>query len=221
MTVNRTKAVVAIKGGHEAKTLKEEADDTGVDDDKVASRGRSRPTKTTTVPDAANVDNDRATNGRRRCPTTVTDAAGVDNDEVASGGRHRPTTATTVADVANVDDNKVTNGIAGGTPREDPADGTPRKKARSGEAAVNRTKAVAAIKGGREAESLKEEADDAGIDDDKVTSGGRRRPTTATTVAAVANVNDDKATNGGRHCPTTVTDPAPSHHNRCRRGQRR
>ena len=38
--------------------------------------------------------------------------------------------------------------IAGSTPREDPTDRTPRKKARSGEAAVDRTKAVAAIKGG-------------------------------------------------------------------------
>ena len=62
--------------------------------------------------------------------------------------------------------------IAGSTPREDPADGTPRKKARSGEAAVDCTKAVAAIKGGREAETLKEEADDAGVDDDEVMSGG-------------------------------------------------
>ena len=57
--------------------------------------------------------------------------------------------------------------IAGSTPREDPADGTHRKKARSGEAAVDRTKAVAAIKGEREAETLEEEADDAGVDDDE------------------------------------------------------
>jgi len=40
--------------------------------------------------------------------------------------------------------------IAGGTPREDPADGTPRKKARSGEAAVDRTEAAGVIKGVRE-----------------------------------------------------------------------
>ncbi len=33
--------------------------------------------------------------------------------------------------------------IAGGTPREEPADGTPRKKARSGEAAVDCTEAAA------------------------------------------------------------------------------
>ncbi len=62
--------------------------------------------------------------------------------------------------------------IAGGTPREDPADGTPRKKARSGEAAVDRTEAARAIKGIREAEAI----DD--VDVDKGTSGGRRRPTT-------------------------------------------
>jgi hypothetical protein len=86
--------------------------------------------------------------------------------------------------------------IAGSTPREDPTDRTPRKKARSGEAAVDRTKAVAAIKGGREAETLKEEADDAGVNDDEVASGGCRRPTMATTVADAANVDDDEATNG-------------------------
>ena len=38
----------------------------------------------------ADVDDDKATNGGRRCPTTVTDAAGVDDDEVTSGGRRRP-----------------------------------------------------------------------------------------------------------------------------------
>ena len=99
--------------------------------------------------------------------------------------------------------------IVGGTPREDPANGTPRKKARSGEAAVDRTKAVAAIKGGREAKTLEdEEADDAGVDDDEVTSGGPHRPTTATTIADAANVDDNKATNGGHCCPTTVTNVA-------------
>ena len=98
--------------------------------------------------------------------------------------------------------------ITGGTPREEPADGTPHKKARSGEAAVDRTKAVAAIRGGREAETLEEEAEDAGVDDDEVASGGRRRPTTATTIADAANVDDDEATNSGRRCPTTVTDEA-------------
>ena len=43
-----------------------------------------------------------------------------------------------------------------------------------------------AIKGWREVETLKEEADDAGVDDDEVASGGRRRPTMATTVANAA-----------------------------------
>ena len=107
---------------------------------------------------------------------------------------------TTVADAANFNDDETTNGTAGGTPREDPADGTPRKKGRSGEAAVDRTKAVAAIKGGREAKTLEEEADDTSIDDDEVASGGRRRPTM--TVADAANVDDNKATNGGRRRPT-------------------
>ena len=65
-------------------------------------------------------------------------------------------------------------GRCGGTPREVPTDGTPRKKRR-----LDRTKAVAAIKGGREAKTLREEADDASVDDDKVASG-RRLPTMAT-----------------------------------------
>jgi hypothetical protein len=117
-------------------------------------------------------------------------SAGVDDVEVASGGRHRPTTTMTVADAASIDDDEATNGIAGGTPREDPADGTPRKKARSGEAAAKCMKAVAAIRGGREAETIEEEAEDASINDDEVASGGRHHPNTATTIANVANVND-------------------------------
>ena len=141
--VYHTKTVAAIKDGHEAETLEEEADDAGVDDNEVASGGRRHPTTATTLADAANLDNNEATNGGRQCPTTVTDAASVDDDEVASGGRRRPTTATTVVDAANVDGDEATNGIAGGTPREDPADRTPRKKARSGEGAVDRTKAFA------------------------------------------------------------------------------
>ena len=64
--------------------------------------------------------------------------------------------------------------IAGSTPREDPADGTPRKKARSGEAAVDRTKAVPAIKGGREAETLKEDEWRAPLSHDRHRRG--RRP---------------------------------------------
>ncbi len=92
--------------------------------------------------------------------------------------------------------------------REDPADGTPCKKARSGEAAVDRTKAVAAIKIGHKAETLEEEADNTGVDDNKIASGGRRRPTTATTVADAANAANNKATNGGRRRPKTVTDVA-------------
>ncbi len=51
--------------------------------------------------------------------------------------------------------------IAGGTPREEPADGTPHKKARSGEAAVDRTEAAGAIKGIREAEAI----DDVDVDE--------------------------------------------------------
>ena len=39
-------------------------------------------------------------------------------------------------------------------------------------AAGDRTTAVAAIKGGREAKTLEEEADDAGVNDDEVASGG-------------------------------------------------
>ena len=62
--------------------------------------------------------------------------------------------------------------IAGGTPREDPADGTPHKKARSGEVAVDRTEAAGAIKGVREAEAI----DDVDVDEGK--SIRRRRPTT-------------------------------------------
>jgi len=167
------KAVVAIKGGREAKTLEEEANE-------VASGGHRRPTTATTVPDAANVDDNEVKNGGRRCPTTVTGVAGVNDDKVASCGHRRPTTATTVADAANVDDDEAKNGIVGGTPRENPADRTPCKKANSGEAAVDHTKAVAAIKGGREAETLEEGADDAGVDDGEIASGGRRRPTMAT-----------------------------------------
>ena len=91
--------------------------------------------------------------------------------------------------------------IADRTLRENPVDETPHKKARGGEAAVDRTKSAAAIKGGREAEALEEETDDAGIDDDEVASGGRRRPTTPTTIADVANVNDDEAMSGGCRRP--------------------
>jgi hypothetical protein len=62
---------------------------------------------------------------------------------------------------------------------------------------------TAAIKGGgREAEVLEEEADDAGIEDDEFASSGRRRPTTPTIIANAANVNDDEATSGGRRRPT-------------------
>jgi hypothetical protein len=61
--------------------------------------------------------------------------------------------------------------IAGGTPREEPADGPPRKKARSGEAAVDRTEAAGALKSVREAEAI----DD--VDVNEGMSIGRRRPT--------------------------------------------
>jgi hypothetical protein len=43
--------------------------------------------------------------------------------------------------------------------------------------------------------------DDTGIDVDEVASGGRRRPTTPTTMAEAADVDDDEATSGGRRCP--------------------
>jgi len=61
---------------------------------------------------------------------------------------------------------------------------------------------TAAIKGGREAEALEEEVDDACINVDEVASGGRRRPTTPTTIANAANVDDDEATSGGHRRPT-------------------
>jgi hypothetical protein len=75
----------------------------------LTSVGRRRPTTLMPITQA-DVDDDKATNGGRRHPTTVTDAAGVDDDEVTSGGRRRPTTAMTVADVANVDDDEATTG---------------------------------------------------------------------------------------------------------------
>jgi hypothetical protein len=46
---------------------------------------------------------------------------------------------------------------------------------------------------GLQAEAPKEDADDAGVDNKKVTSGGHHRP---------ANVDDDEAPNGGRPRPT-------------------
>ncbi len=79
--------------------------------------------------------------------------------------------------------------------------------------AVGRTKAATTIKGEREAEALEEEADDAGIKDDEVASGGRRGPTTPTTIAEAANVDDDEATSGGRR--------RPPHEGEGRRGSRR
>ena len=110
--------------------------------------------------------------------------------------------------------------VAGGTPREDPADGTPRKKARSGEAA-------GALKGGRMAESFEEGDDDADddindddgddindddddddddVNDDEGASVGRRRPTTPVFITQ-ADVDDDEATNGGgRHLTTGPAD---------------
>jgi hypothetical protein len=51
-------------------------------------------------------------------------------------------------------------------------------------------KAVAAIRGGREAETIEEEAEDASINDDEVASGGRHHPNRATTITNAANVND-------------------------------
>ena len=60
----------------------------------------------------------------------------------------------------------------------------------------------------RTAIGIKEEADIAGVDNDEVASGGRRHPTTATTVADAANVDNDEATNSGRLRPKTVSDAA-------------
>ena len=71
-----------------ARGIKEEADNAGVDNDKVTSGRHCRPATATTVADAANVDNDEATNSGRRRSKTVSDAAGVDDDE--GGGRPRP-----------------------------------------------------------------------------------------------------------------------------------
>ena len=103
----------------------------------------------------ADVDDDKATNGGRRRPTTVTDAAGVDDDEVTSGGRRRPTTAMTVADVANVGDDEATTG---GRHR-------PTANVNNDEAAIERRRR-------REAEAI----DD--VDVDEGTSFGRRHPIT-------------------------------------------
>ena len=64
-------------------------------------------------------------------------------------------------------------------------------------------KAATTIKGKREAEALEEEADDAGIDDDEVVSGGRHPSTTPTTIA---DVNDDEAMISGHHCPLQEGD---------------
>ena len=66
--VGHTKAAVTIKGGCGAAALEEEADDTGIGDDKVAIGGRRRPTT----------------------PATTAEVANVDNNEAMSGGRHRP-----------------------------------------------------------------------------------------------------------------------------------
>ena len=70
------------------------------------------------------------------------------------------------------------------------------------EVAVGCMKMAVTIKGGREAEALEEEADDAGINDDEFASGGRGRPTTPKTTAEAANIDDDtKAMNIGRCHP--------------------
>jgi len=61
---------------------------------------------------------------------------------------------------------------------------------------------TAAIKGGREAEALEEKADDAGIDNNEVANGGRRRPTTPTTIADAADFDNDEAMSGGHRHPT-------------------
>jgi hypothetical protein len=55
------------------------------------------------------------------------------------------------------------------------------------------------------ATGIEEEADNTGVDKDEVASGGRHRPTTATTVADVATVNNNEATNGGRRRAKTIT----------------
>ena len=123
------------------------------------------------------------------------DDAGIDDDEVAGGGRRRPTTPTTTPEAANVDKDEATSG---GRRR-------PLKKARCGEVADGCTKTAVTIKGGREAEVLEEEGDDAGIVDDEVASGGRCRPTTPTTTSDAANVDNKEAMNGGRRGPLQKT----------------
>jgi hypothetical protein len=45
----------------------------------------------------------------------------------------------------------------------------------------------------------------ADANDNRAMSGGRRRPTTALTVANAANVDDDEVASGGRRCLTTAT----------------
>ena len=93
--------------------------------------------------------------------------------------------------------------ITGGTPREDPTDGTPRKKARSGKVAVDRTEAAGAIKGVREAEAIDND------DVDESTSVGCRRPTTPVPI-----------TQAGRRRRGHERQAPPSHDRR-RRGRRR
>ena len=132
---------------------------------------------------------------------SVREAEAIDDVDVNEGtsiGRRRPTTPVPPPRSARIVGGSEPK-IAGGTPREEPADCTPRKKARSGEAAVDRTEAAGAIKGVREAEAI----DD--VDVDEATSVGRRRPTTLVPITQ-ADVDDNKATNGGRRRPTTVTD---------------
>ena len=77
--------------------------------------------------------------------------------------------------------------IADRTPRENPVDETPHKKARGGEAAVDRTKSAAAPT---------TIADVANVNDDEAMSGGCRRPAKAPPAIASA----------GRLRPTIVVE---------------
>jgi len=90
------------------------------------------------------------------------------------------------------------------------ADELPCKKARGGGATfvfrLDRTKADAAAKGGREAEAHEEEADDSDAADDDNASVGRRRPTKAPPMTIVGRDADyDTVVSGGRLRSTVAT----------------
>ena len=63
-------------------------DEAGIDNDEVAGGGRRRPTTATTVADAADFDDDEATNGEHSCPM-----ADTHDNEASSSGRCWPSKA--------------------------------------------------------------------------------------------------------------------------------